>query len=858
MVRGNWQKRVETAEARRKEAKQRKQKSEDKRIHKQWMQQLLKQLDDVTPTVVHVWTDVLAHNIQSLMDIIDNQDEKKGGRKNRSNSFDVNEGRKKGRNRSNSNADKKQHPRSKEQQQDENNENSLILCSSHFFTGKCQQLSRKKGACRFMHYGSAYKTLADVVSEDLQEIQNSVDDEGAMPMVYHFSVSGKEDWGAAISSLLTDKEMKLSNVVYLAVNSTLVYDQNRGGPLFADGDALAVALGDARKERRISVAGDLAHFDRLPGSVLDLVLRFLPDSAIAILPQVCKVWKHEVDQLSLEFWRHVLTRRRWPLPEVDKSNSRAARLRYHSAFMEHYSVMRDVMSIRAGSCGTLGARKRDTSGEVCCSGFGDAQQIVSIRLWSPGRILVASGHDCSLNLFECANRSDGNCLFFKELVTLRADPYRSTRKRMCYIIDMAVDNEFIGCLCDVTSSSVETHANILTLISRDDFLVSDSQPEGPLDESLLKVVDIGEAVLNYILSSDGTNDVVVADLYTVTTFLEGGGRLGEIDVKASRNLVSCGYGRFLVEVTLSLTNPGQGIDVFGRKLVLFSAAVEAIVWMGNSCPLDAHLLTPNEEVTMASVHRPAVAGGSRTACTIATTGQTLPGTMILYNIDSTGTVFECDSMACAIGDLQDGMSMKRRICVTSGHVCVATTMSVANGADEPHSVQSSVSIHERDSVESDDPKVLLYDNLTVQSLACIRDAHVVLFCELNVVPEEEDVQAVDGHWFGPVGDENSSKASGLWVIALHVPSCTEVYRSSLVPVNSATREVVSLDDCQDTVAVWIAEIGLVMSGPSVRDVAAQSMQLSEDDILSSAKKKKKRRSKGNSKDGFARGMSLRG
>ena len=45
MVRGNWQKRVETADARRKEAKQRKQRSEEKRIFKGQAQEMLALLD---------------------------------------------------------------------------------------------------------------------------------------------------------------------------------------------------------------------------------------------------------------------------------------------------------------------------------------------------------------------------------------------------------------------------------------------------------------------------------------------------------------------------------------------------------------------------------------------------------------------------------------------------------------------------------------------------------------------------------------------------------------------------------------------------------------------------------------------
>jgi hypothetical protein len=103
MVRGNWQKRVEKAEARRQETKQRKQKSEDKRAFKGWVRNLLQELDahqveflryydshlnhnnnnkkKQTTTspggagvlVVHIWTDTLPSTGPPLLDLLEQQ-----------------------------------------------------------------------------------------------------------------------------------------------------------------------------------------------------------------------------------------------------------------------------------------------------------------------------------------------------------------------------------------------------------------------------------------------------------------------------------------------------------------------------------------------------------------------------------------------------------------------------------------------------------------------------------------------------------------------------------------------------------------------------------------------------------------
>jgi hypothetical protein len=104
---------------------------------------------------------------------------------------------------------------------------------------------------------------------------------------------------------------------------------------------------------------------------------------------------------------------------------------------------------------------------------------------------------------------------------------------------------------------------------------------------VLHVISIGEAVLNYLLSFEEADH----RLLRLYDFLTDGGDMSEVEILASHSIKACGYGRFLVEVSISI--PSLELDeeedimiLLDRKVILFSATAEAIVWMGESNPTD--------------------------------------------------------------------------------------------------------------------------------------------------------------------------------------------------------------------------------------------------------------------------------
>jgi hypothetical protein len=159
MVRGNWQKRVETAENRRQEGKQRKQRTQDKRLNKIMVVDMLGLLDRHRDSlrrikgrdgshrrILHIWTDTLAAD--SPPDLLLNNEGPATGkaRKPRSISVESEGSARKG-------PKKKVHPRSHQgETQEASHSDDLVLCKPHFFAGKCRQHGHKGGGCRHMHY----------------------------------------------------------------------------------------------------------------------------------------------------------------------------------------------------------------------------------------------------------------------------------------------------------------------------------------------------------------------------------------------------------------------------------------------------------------------------------------------------------------------------------------------------------------------------------------------------------------------------------------------------------------------------------------------------------------------------------
>ena len=869
MVRGNWQRRVERTEARRKQAKQRKQRNEDKRHHKLLVQDLLRLLDQQTTTArtIHVWVDDEISIPPSWLDPPPGAQSKRTTRTSNSLEEQQQQQRKGGHWRS---GKKKTHPRSRESMesdataQQEENSNTLWLCQAHFFHDAC------KGRCRFIHYASPYQTLCQVLDDEQELVagetaaQLSVSSDehakerGAVEMVHYFSFDVQYSKGEAttvsdhITNAFSQKEAKLSSIVYLALDDMLVFDRYREGIVLSDDARLALELNaDGGSRRKLSIASETGTFHRLPGTILEHILTFLPDESVAVATQVCKGWFTEIGRNSPNLWLFLLKRRKWPLPPAtdrddNEANPRQSVLdtqrRFRQEFLKHYSVLRDATAIQS-SFSAIEQKKHVVSREMAYQDFSVPYlyPCSGVQNWAPNQILAAY-RDLSLRLFESGAKEGENELFCKEVLVLSVDPYRNTKKRDCKLMSFAVDEEWIGCLCSVKALHTNMHTNILTVISRENFLLGESGCNASGEtESNLKVIDIGEAVLNYILSIEGDDDEHKEELLH---FLDNGGEIGGVDVGVPRysQIAACGYGRFLLKVRISFPDEGHSL---APMLVLFSASVGAIVWT-RDCTLLNMDRAEGAEAQYSSVRRQHTTG-SRVSCSIAVSHARAFAPITIFDIEPSGSVSQTQFMQYTypstlwdeIGDGWISADHFRRLGITSTHVVVVDSFFIPDEHDFPNRVpqRTVVSFHPRLGTESNSKYLPVQRNMTPYQLACVRDEHVILLCNQDI---------------------NQDGDGTTLAILLHVPSGSEIGRQAWSRKSEACFLRMT-PDANETLGVGMSSMGVVMTGRDVRARASRTLVLPDlPEQRSSKKKKKGKARKSGKKDGFARGMSLRG
>ena len=770
-------------------------------------------------------------------------------------------------------------------------------CRPHFFTGKCDESlgKGKKGGCAHLH---CHQTLRKVVTEDaviktceaaaLEAVPEDIllTHPRVMEATQYMSVSSKYDavmdasdsnssksFGSeTISKLLADHQVKLSNVMFVAMNDCLVYDRNQNGTVLSDEDFAVIASGSSLSSkyhvRPTAVDGDsLEIMTNLPGSILEHVLTFLPDSAVAVITQVCSAWYHEIGRHSINLWKHLLERRSWPLPDETDVTS------YREAFLSHYTVMRNINAIQLGTHALLTRKLLQHEREMCFHSYSTGKfapnaqdHCAGVCLWSPARTLVAYAHDCSLRLFEAAHKDDHGSLSCRELVYQSVDPYRHTKSKSCQIMCMGLDDEYIGCICTVTctgdAQSLE-NTDILVTASREDFLQGHSstvmEAAGTTNSHNidLSVINIADAVLNYL----STLELADHRLLQLLDFIDDGGDVGDVKVVASRkSIAACGYGRFMIEVAISLPADQSAAEepeyiLLDRKLAMYSAAVGAIVWMGDSSDIAGDLRSRFGEVSVSIAFlRHREPGDTRPVCYLAA-GCLSCSEIFVGLIDSRGSAQPLQVLPSSISNRsepmvdgwhQDSFSLNRKLTITPTYIVAGDTMKqLADGElCNVKSVLSFYPIHERLDQAASPRTLRLNGSLRIIQLVNLTKQHVLAVCQQLKM-------------------QNTNGAFDVIVVCVHVPSACEIYRSCLLEgVEPTDMDVIfpSFSQATDeTISMTIHRFGLIMTGTSIRSLADQTIPTDELMSQQSLKKKKKKTTfKQSKKDGFARGMSLRG
>lgn len=838
------------------------------------------------------------------------------------------------------------------------------MCRSFFFTGACDQLAsrgggrNKSGGCRYVHMHGD-ETLCHVLlsnnnnssSSSKQQQTNNTrninstgeqqlkraekvemeasasetatasDPVGAMDMVYYIEAqldlsnsSMNDDPHPLLSDQLTQvlssKHLFLASIVYVALDGVLVFDRFQDGLIYAsDRDFLIAVLGeDAVVGRRHGSAEEaaVATLIGIPGTVLEHILTFLPDQAVAAASRVCKAWHCEIAEHLPSLWKHMLDRRDWPHPPSaaivgsPHAVASADRHEYRDQFRLHYTVIRDMKAIQKGLDAISDPRKAAVlEKEMAYQDFSSRKHApsypnccVGLQEWSPNRLLVAYDHDCSLRLFETVAKSGTSgekvC---RELICQRIDPYRHTRKRRCRIVSMGLDEQCVASLCHVTGrpGDVDTaEAYVLVVLSREDFLLGESSGAADTaggyseDVSHLKVIDIGETVLNYLCSLDALKCRLSSDdgdhrMFQLIDFVT---QDGEMEVLVSQTLVTCGYGRFMVEASISIPmedDDGRtSLHLIDRKLLLLSATTGSIVWVGESNPQSQQLIPRREEMTLSYLRRPHLEGGSRSFCFFAV-GSAISTAIIVGEIEPSGEVQNVHCLESSLmvrNEIEDEERWEilrtghRPILVTSTDIVAADTL-VRREGNVIQDRKSVISFCARYPLCTADPScstLSVPGNLEVVRMASIRDDHIALVCrQFNSQPppptgeNEEDValDAIDGHWFA---DNNNvapqpmdaiaaaEVADAVKVIAIivHASSRREIGRICLLDEQLPDALLPHLVvDGQETIGLGLSWEGVVMAGANFR-----SRLYDEQEEHSNKKKKKRAPNKGFKKDSF--------
>eukprot|EP00980_Cylindrotheca_fusiformis_P005681 scaffold1184_cov132-Cylindrotheca_fusiformis.AAC.102 len=890
MVRGNWQRRVELNESRRNEAKQRKQRTEEKKVYKQKAQSLLGVLDKYQDIFwqqahksweIHLWIDCLPSDQIPIEDPwSDEVDVKPSKRRNRAASIESENSGKNGKKKSG--GGKKKHPRSKEIVDDSQEEQSIFvprLCRSSFFTGECKnKISGKKGRCPSTHYGNESKTLAQILNENCDDkseaakvlasseaslpdpqIEEDAGDAESMEMLYYISIPGdpqkleadSDSCSEYIAGILTKKSCSIGSIVYLAFNGTLLFDRYGAGFLLSETD-LFNCLSMGKKGGRLpDSSSNLARL--LPGSVLEYVLTFLTEHEITNMSSVCKSWNTEIGKDSGNLWRHFLERRGWPV-------SPSKEVSYHDAFLSHYSTVRDLKAVHYGMMDIL--TKKSISSNDCFSRSYDASKDVpqfpdscaGIAVWSQNQLLAAYAFECTLRLVTTTSRSgkDGDKIC-RELVCQNIDPYRNTRKKSCVLLDLALDDAQICCLCKVATEGSTSEIPLLLSMSRDDFLVSDVTE----DDDVIDVVDVKQAVLDFFMDFDGLDDAQHRDFLS---FISNDGNLDDVEVFVSPSLTACGNGLFLFQATWSFPFFEYDETQVSHRLFFYSVNASAIVHMQKVHT--EHSAWHENMVVTSSVTK------DESGCYGCLFAASSPVSMSLV----VGTIHQNSGIRTSDttkGSVPEGYSLcereERPIAICGSTIIVADASVQDNeGGEEGDDDEEEDNKHYHSQLlfhacaVEDDMRLscdtmVVAGNCEVYRIIPYREEHILVLCQNHPEP----VDAIDGQWFGP----SNSRENSLYGIIVHIPSRTEIYRVCLMD-NDASM----MDDCRvhlcmvaegGTVAAGIWWKGIVMTGEEVRRIQYDPVE-KENTPSKSKKKKKKTPKKGGKKDGFARGMSLRG
>lgn len=803
----------------------------------------------------------------------------------------------------NSKSRKKNHPRSHAisptaSLNDSTVDETVFLCRQHFFLDICSYIIDRKGSkktCPYTHLSeeSGQQTLANVLRSPLKDCDKKImnqkssvsetlktsstaaavafsealdgeekyeGEDGPIDMVYYLPIppfssttsplsrdgikndnfEGRIIVTDLISKALASENCPLGSIVYVALNENLIFDRYNGG-ILVDKECVFEDLSAKCMSKPVRVDVSLGEgnsgdnkINSLPGSILEYILKFLPDEAAGVLPMVCKLFNREIGKPSPSLWKYFITRRSWPMPNDECPIHNLGNL-YKEWYLSHYRVVRDVCCLQKG---VQRLRNSDSCESVAVVKHRDVP--ICFRSWNKTSVIVADRFNCTLKLYEATR--NGFKLLCKQTADARVAPFPNSKKIYCCLMSMDLDDEFIFCYYKTAKQGGSSHNTWFVVILRSDFLChAGSANLDGLD--IFQKIDMRECYLDYLKENLETGNLP----HTLAEFISDGVFDG-IGLLIFSNIEVCGNGRFMIIAEVFLPDHDNEYVV----LMLYSVRVRAIIW--SHCVSEGQPIPIRSESILSSVHHPQSAISSTILCCALSP-------MHLIRVSEQNDKVEIGIVderlitsrnQILFPDCWPSLDILKRLClVTKRNIVFADILQVRSNSKIILVLSflkfrdgSDFIVSKKDSTSS----IVLERFNDVISIHSDGKDHVIVLCSRKKETGREEANTiVDGLCLDLAVVHIPSKSV---ISCCCVTTCNEIDEFQKLSYNGAK---------SDIIALFVQKQGLVMTSHLLRCLTDHNKcNETSSESFKKGKKKKRLASRGGKKDGFARGMSLRG
>ena len=745
-----------------------------------------------------------------------------------------------------------------------------------------------------------------------------------------------------ITATLSQQKCSLHNISYIVLDGNLLYDKYQSGSLHSF-DVLQTLIMDSNmplsRSRSNSVSAHLDQFEtpnkkipfspfqsppninmetesmmvKLPAIILEHILLCLPDKYTGYLSQVCKHWYREIGTTSPYLWKHLLLRKKWPLPIMNSLSSSEKTNTipdlFRQTYLSHYQITRDIKAVQ--SCIRQFHSYQDK--KISLKSFMAAYQnfkstrdapdypnaCITIKSFDDTRILAAYPLDGTLRLFEASatantqtissptNQIHSNAkLSCRQLVCIKVVP-KNMKKNQFRLIYMDLDDSHITCLSEMymvnhnhrfmdedginAAGTITRIEPLLTIISREDLLCAagglDSQLEN--DDALI-VLNIKEVVWKFLKEMESN---FLGNIYDdLSSILSTD--IDDIDVKVTDDVIACrnGYVCFEVSICRYVDDNIDFQTLVDRKICLLSKSTQTIIWMHD---VPTHFLPSHSLKLASSTASNWNSNGTqrkRQPTYIAMASNLTPH-IYVFQIQKRGMSSEAQLVKHSDVGWLDMTSKgwriisneKRKVVVLSSNLIVTGDTYQSSNNNQFCSILSFYPFD--NDTEDDSPSFLpLNGNCRIISIEPIGETYIIILCHCKY----ESVLEYSGQWFEPES-LTQEESDVIEARIIHAPTCTEIENIRLTTYDIWVKMIDNDNDIplvfsgsDSHFAMGVSWLGMIMTGSSVRDVlvnAAKKLAVVDEEKKSGKKKQHRsklgqHRNKDRKKDGFARGMRI--